>query len=98
MNQMPNWISGIGSLMAGATAVVVLIWQFWRARKGDQEKRDREERDQAGRITWWLEDVPDGDTREGVRDFAMQPQIILNLNTRQFLSVTEARTASTNAR
>ena len=70
MNQMPNWISGIGSLMAGATAVVVLIWQFWRARKGDQEKRDREERDQAGRITWWLEDVPDGDTREGVRDFA----------------------------
>ena len=51
MNQMPNWISGIGSLVAGATAVVVLIWQFWRARKGDQEKRDHEERDQAGAET-----------------------------------------------
>jgi len=98
MNQVPNWISGIGSLVAGATAVVVLIWQFWRARKGDQEKRNREERDQAGRITWWLEDVPDGDTREGVRDFADAAPDYPELKYAAILSVTEARTASTNAR
>jgi hypothetical protein len=68
INKVLNWhglgaLGSLGSLMAGVTAVVVLIWQFWRARKADL-------RDQASRITWWLEKVPDNDTREGVREFA----------------------------
>jgi len=66
INKVLNWhglgaLGALGSLMAGITAVVVLVWNFWRVRKADL-------RDQASRITWWLE--KDNDTREGVREFA----------------------------
>jgi hypothetical protein len=62
MDQVAIWITAVGTLLTGLSALAV----FWQLRQAHRS----EVLEQANRITWWLEPAPKDDKGTRVRVFA----------------------------
>lgn len=54
---VPEWIGGIGSMLAAVTAVAILISEVYRSRSIADAQREQTKRAQAGLVTWWTDNV-----------------------------------------
>lgn len=65
MGSLADWVGGVGSAAAAATAVGVLLHERGLRKKQEAAEHQREQQSQASKVTWWLE-KPDTSPDAGV--------------------------------